>query len=459
MTQIAFLTLFLGLTSGIHPVEVTVAGPVDAVELLLDGQRVATLRQLPWRHQVEFGARLAPHELVARALDAQGRELARAGQWINLPRPPAEVEVLLEADVDGRPLAAHLAWESLTGARPEDVRLALDGQALAVDARGRAALPRLDLQATHVLSAELRFAAEGTARRDVAFGGEWGATVSSLTAVPVRLARPGHEPSLEQLQAWLSAAGRPARVVAVEEGPAQVIVVRALAAREAARRLGGGKRRGAMAAGGAVPTFNSSVDWQSAQQYADDLRHEMRLGRDDRLRFLWPTAKSATAATLPTELFAGSREFTAEDGGLHWLLTQIYHSLETETGQRFADAAAVAGIQAAAGNRRRAVVVVLGGDCADASRHDPAAVRGYLAAIRVPLYVWSTADLRHCPAAAAWGGAEPIYPLPNLRRAANRLREELAAQRIVWIEGQQPPQAVTLAAGAGVTEVASSATP
>jgi hypothetical protein len=195
-------------------------------------------------------------------------------------------------------------------------------------------------------------------------------------------------------------------------------------------------------------------DYQSALRYADDLRHDMRLGPEDRLRFLWPTAKSAAAATLPTELFAASQEFTAEDGGLHWLLTQVYHPLELAVGQRFADAAAVAGLQAAAGNRRRAVVVVLGGDCADASRYSPAAVRGYLAAIRVPLHVWSLAKPRDCPALAAWGEVEDISALPLLRRAAKRLREELEAQRIVWIEGQHPPQAVALAPGAGLLEVA-----
>src|SRR5215208_5496774 len=43
MVQIAFLTFFLSLTSGAHPVEVSVAGPVAAVELLLDGAPVGRL--------------------------------------------------------------------------------------------------------------------------------------------------------------------------------------------------------------------------------------------------------------------------------------------------------------------------------------------------------------------------------------------------------------------------------
>ena len=456
MTHIVFLTLFLGLTSGTHPVELNVAGPVAAVELTLDGRNLTTLRQPPWFHVVPFGDDLRPHELVARALDADGRELARARQWINLPRPPAVVELILEEDALARPAAARVAWQSLTGERPAEIRLTLDGTPLAVDAQGRAPLPGLDLAVPHVLSAELRFAAEGTARRDVAFGGDWGAAISTgLTAVPVRLERPSREPSLAQLQQWLTAGEAPARVAALEEGPAEVLIVRALAAREAARKLGGGKGTGDVrASAGPVPTFNSPDDWQASQRYADSLRHELRLGAADRVRFLWPTAKTAASAILPTELFAGSREFGGDDGGLHWLLTQVYHPLELDVGQRFADAVAVAGLQAAGSNGRRAVVLVLGGDCSDASRYAPAEVRRYLAAIRVPLYVWSLADPAACPAVAAWGRAEGIATLPALRRAFLRLQEDLAAQRIVWIEGQLAPQAIGFLPGAGIAEVA-----
>lgn len=101
--QIAFVTLFLGLTLGAYPVEVSVEGPVAAVELLLDGASVGRIAGPPWTGQVDFGTALQPHELVARALDAQGQEVARARQWINLPRPEAEAEVVLEGSAQGRP--------------------------------------------------------------------------------------------------------------------------------------------------------------------------------------------------------------------------------------------------------------------------------------------------------------------------------------------------------------------
>ncbi|HSN88583.1 MAG TPA: hypothetical protein VL025_17610, partial [Thermoanaerobaculia bacterium] len=89
MTQIAFLTLFFGLTLGSQPVELTVTGPVAAVEILLDGAPVARFDGPPWSGRIDFGQALLPHELVARALDDQGTEVSRVRQWVNLPRSHA----------------------------------------------------------------------------------------------------------------------------------------------------------------------------------------------------------------------------------------------------------------------------------------------------------------------------------------------------------------------------------
>src|SRR5204862_251421 len=84
-----FLTLFLGLIAGVHPVAVSVTAPVSVVEVELDGAVAGRARSAPWTVSVDFGPDLAPHELVARGLDAEGHEVSRARQWINLPRSPA----------------------------------------------------------------------------------------------------------------------------------------------------------------------------------------------------------------------------------------------------------------------------------------------------------------------------------------------------------------------------------
>ncbi|HET7041113.1 MAG TPA: hypothetical protein VFI13_03805 [Gemmatimonadales bacterium] len=434
--MIAFATLLLGLISGVYPIEVAVSGPVAAVEFLLDGAEAGRIEQPPWIAKVDLGSDLRPHELVARALDAQGNELSRVTQWINLPRPPAEVEVVLENDGRGAPRAARLTWQSVSGVNPTSIALTLDGEPLTVDGSGRAALPPRDLGSLHVLSADLWFPPGVTARRDVAYGGQYGSEVSTeLTAVPVRV-RPGASlPPPAGLAGWLTAGGQPLTAAAVENGAGKVIVVRVPAAQQVLDKLLPGARQ-------ATLPF---------------LKGRMRLGPQDRVRFLSLTGSPYRDSKVPAELFGLSRELTPEDGGLLWCLTS-FHLLKEPRGRekRVADAVAVAGLQAAADNDRRAVVLVVGRNDPDASRYTPAAVRRYLAAIHVPLFVWSLygADT---PAARAWTqGGEPatdISTVARLEAAVARLKAEMADQTIVWLDGRHLPQAIELGPQAKGVEI------
>ena len=71
--HVAFLTLFLGLTSGVQPFELAVSGPAASVEILVDGTLAQRLHGPPWKGMLDFGSDLVPHELVVRAL---GQRLA-----------------------------------------------------------------------------------------------------------------------------------------------------------------------------------------------------------------------------------------------------------------------------------------------------------------------------------------------------------------------------------------------
>ncbi len=82
--MIEILTLFLGLYHGVQTVELEVGEPVAAVELRLDGEAAGTLSGPPWKLAVDLGPELTPHELIAVARDAEGRELGRARRWVNL---------------------------------------------------------------------------------------------------------------------------------------------------------------------------------------------------------------------------------------------------------------------------------------------------------------------------------------------------------------------------------------
>ena len=95
--MIHFLTLFLSLTVGVQPVEVAVADArVASIEILLDGVAVGSADEPPWVVECDFGEGLRPHLLEAVAKDANGLELDRIEQRVNLPRPMAEVGIMVE---------------------------------------------------------------------------------------------------------------------------------------------------------------------------------------------------------------------------------------------------------------------------------------------------------------------------------------------------------------------------
>jgi hypothetical protein len=442
MTQIAFLTLFLGLTLGPQPVELTVIGPVAVVELLLDGAPAGRIAGPPWSGQIDFGSALVPHELVARAVDAEGNEIGRVQQWINLPRPPAEVDILLENRVAGQPVMARITWQSLTGESPSAIGITFNDKPLVLEADGRVRLPPWDPEVSHVLSAELRFSDALTARRDVVFGGRYGDQVATeLTSVPVRL-RPGKAmPAPERMQGWFLSGGRPLSVAAVDEGPAQLLVVRDREARGALERLvAGSSRSQSFTVGGQrVP--------EASRRDPEYRRSHLILGEEDTVRFIWPIARTVTGAAQPVALFPPSRDFDARDGGLLWFLARFEPQLKETSAQRLADAVAVAGLHTLSANRRRAVLLVLSQIPTDASSSNPAMVRRYLEAIRVPLVVW-TLGSPEAPMAAAWGGAENVSSFGRMRKAFSRLEQGLASQRIVWIDGRHLPQSVELSAEA-----------
>src|SRR3954463_2065959 len=124
---IAFLSLFFGLIAGPYPVALTVSGPVFAVELFVDGRCVPKLQGPPWKAEIVLGQDLQPHEIVARALDARGNEIARAQEWATLPHSLAKVEVILEREKLGAPKAAKMVWTDLKGEEPAARLLTFDG--------------------------------------------------------------------------------------------------------------------------------------------------------------------------------------------------------------------------------------------------------------------------------------------------------------------------------------------
>jgi hypothetical protein len=442
---ISFLTLFFGLITGLYPVELVVNGPAAAVELTVDDQASARLPGPPWKAQIDFGRSLAPHRIVARALDAEGKELARTEEWANLPHPLTKAEILLESDKGGVPRAAKLVWTNLEGKTPQSTSMTFDGQPLKLDPSGRAELPAHDLKTLHVLTAEVRFPELRTVRRDVAYGGEYGSEVSTeLTAVPLR-ARSGRLPPPEKLAGWvMTKDGRPLTVAAVEEGPAQLFVVRAAPAGEIQEKL-------------ASKGLTIQRD-----------RYSLQLGRDDQVRFIVPTPQRVEGSGERSDLFDITPVYTGRDGGLPYILRKFGWRLSLPGAEpvavhevpRIADAVAVAGLEAMTENRRRAVLLILSGqETQDASGYDAETVRRFLASIRVPLHVWTLSRPAPGSVAAAWGPATEVVSTVITSEAVGTLRADLDSQRIVMVDGRHLPQSLRLGPAARDVELVEASTP
>ncbi len=415
--MVHFLSFLVGLVIGIHPIEVAVTGPVSRVEIQLDGETVAQLKSGPWRTEIDLGPTLKPALLEARAFDAEGRLLGRDRQWLNMPRPRAEGVVIPRLDEEGLVIGARLQWNSAEFLEPKAVDFRLDGKSvthhpdLSIDLRGA------DPSTLHILDAEIRFPDHVVVREQLVFGKGYSGDLNlHLTALPVVVDDPDAFPPSEGLDGWFEAKGKPVEVADVEKGTAQLVIVR----------------------GSSVDDHLKALDLK--------LHESVEEGRDDRLS---DDVLFRVIGTIPTggprgnaRLFPFSHPKTVGRKGLADELEKArFGDLQFGLHRR-ADAVALAGLEAAAGNQRRAVLLILGPGRDDASTHSPGAVRAYLDALRVPLLVFDVAGMS--PAAEAWRPVDEVVDPLRWLSSVEWLQEDLDSQRIVWLIGRHMPSNITL---------------
>lgn len=486
--SIVFISLFLGVAAGPKQVEVAVDANVAAVELRLDGAVAARIDGPPWAARVDLGPELAPHHLEAVAFDAAGGEVGRAEQWVNLPRRRHELRLLLERDA-GRVVGGRLAWDSVEFDAPASLRLSFDGRAIATDDAATFTLPRHAADELHVVSAEAVFPDGATARADAVFGGRYGEqSATELTAVPLlaagRLPRRPHG-----ADGWLAVDGRPARVVAIDRGTADLYAVLDESAGEHLGELAAAIQR--RVAGSRTNARLRSPPPGVGLPSGSPL-YGVGLRADDRLFLVNPRVQKATSY----DLFGVTLPLDAADGGSAWqLATRRFVDAAPGRPQRLADAVATAALAAVGGGRPRAVVLILGPQAADRSLHPPATVRRFLDRLRVPLAVWYVEQLdltvrqaREAAVAAAearqavvppgveitpervdeeaiaaarqgrlaaarerWGEVTDVDGLAAWMEVCGELRQAVGRQAVLWIEGAHAPGEVTLGeAPAGV---------
>ena len=332
---------------------------------------------------------------------------------------------MLERQGDRPPTAAQVRWKNLAGEQLRSASLAFDGLPVRLDADGRGVLPKHDLASLHLLSAEVEFASHQSVRRELAYGGEYGSEVSTeLTGVPVHTTG-GRLPAAAGLNGWLAADGKPLAVNAVEEGPAQLFVVSGVPEDVLAK------------AGRRLRNLTGAL-----------------LGPDDQILLVSPAAQRIDSAAAHSDLFPITAPFRYGISGVQFaMIRKTGFPAAAGRPMRVADAVAAAGLAAMKENRRRAVLLVLAGGGEDASLYDAATIRRFLAALRVPLFVWSLTGSPPKSTAAEWG-AEEISQTWHVAGAAGRVRRELDAQRIVMVDGRHLPQSISLTPAAKGIELA-----
>ena len=421
--MLSFASLFVGLVFGIVPVAVVATAPVARVELYLDGSRVADLRE-PFEARLDLGCEPAPHELVAVGYDDRGRQVDRVRQWVNRPRPPAEATLLLEPGSGGRERLARLSWRCLTAENPLTIAVALDDVPLAAEDPSAIALPPHDPSKVHSLKAVLDFGRGVVATAETIFGGPRRTEAfTEMTAVAVETTDGASLPPASDLTGLFESRGVPLEVAAVEEGPREVVV---------------------LCEGSALSPLRKIFRYRTTE-------FEPPLPEDAVLRYVWPVATSATQSAMRTNVYPITRPLGPGDGSLSWIATRRLDWPAWRSGQqRISDALAVAALAAADGERRRAVVLLLGPEAADASLFAPSEATAYLGHLRVPLLIW-TVGAKSPQKETPWGSATPITTARQFDAAVASLFEKLSRQRIVWVEGTHLPQDVL--AGALATGV------
>jgi hypothetical protein len=443
--MISFASLFVGFVIGIVNVELMASGGVDRGALLLDGRPVAELRE-PFRAPVDLGCDPAPHELVAVAYDAEGKELGRAWQLINLPRPTAEASLVLEEGRGGTGRVARLTWRALVGEVPKALSVTFDGNPLAFADPRRIELPPHEPAQVHFLRAELEFGEGVSASAELIFGGsKRSEALAELSAIPVEPEEEASLPSAAEMTGWLEARGVPLEVEGVEAAGVDVVfVVEGSAIRDlkrAASRSADEYRRSSDSF--PDPRKNPSGT-PTFRRWGGTGGRRLSVPVDLRFRMQRPVARMTAQKEMVANLFPSTRWFAYRaltPGRLVDALLSL--SEEPPSGQRLADAVVVAGLEAAKGNGRRAVVLILGPGAKDEGLLGAEEARSFLTRLGVPLQVWS-AGRKHSREGVRWEAKRVLSDTREVEGAVAELLEAAARQRIVWVEGSHLPQDVEL---------------
>lgn len=168
-------------------------------------------------------------------------------------------------------------------------------------------------------------------------------------------------------------------------------------------------------------------------------RDLLPLEQDTEIYFVSPWGAPVSQVETPRQIFTTTSPVDARANGV---LLHLFTTRPLGRWYRLVDAVALAGLEAATGDRRRAVLVLTSDTGkSDLSLHDAPTVRRFLGKLGVPLRVWSF-EYGVEASAKPWGpAARPIQaPLTGAAEPLSAAHQDLVAtldrQRIVWIAGR-----------------------
>jgi hypothetical protein len=330
----------------------------------------------------------------------------------------------MHSDASGKLTGGQLHWNHAREATPSRITLSVDNRILELDNDAQFTLDETNQSSTRIVSAELEFPDNETARTVVAVGpGASGLVESRLTAVPIVLSNQHSKLELADLQGTIRVPIGEARIVAIDSSAARIFLIEDCTATPHLRRA---KATAERSKGWKNPFF---VDSRIAGDRDVDKPQLRVVGTvpEHRQGQIFHTISAAFVLTRrPLPFFA------------------VLKNAELSPYQSLASATAIAAAEAAKTGRPRAVVLLLGAGTDNGIGCSPEEVIAYMHELRVPFFVWRSDPRPPSVESRRWGPGATASTWRELSANSKSVQKHARRQRVVWVEGAWLPNEIIL---------------
>ena len=420
--DLAILTFPIGLVVGEHEFEVDLGPTREPAVLLLDGQTVCSLGGDIDHCTVDLGSDPKVRLVELVRYNTAGVVTARDHRWVNRPGQEAELTFQFTPRDPTGVCRGRVVWLHPEKLSPSLLLIQHDGRSLRIGDDGRSfAYPCPDPAVPNLLTASAIFPDGRRAEVVSLTGGYGGHEGVAMTAVPLVDTDPEETdcPDLTSIPDTTAES--------VEASGFEIVFVLDPNA----------GYRGLLSSAGSRYKANSS--WRRA---------DASLWDADRMWIVMPDSILSRMDAYGSNSEKGSR---STSGKMEWL-THLFSAANVpfRGDLHLADAVAASGLVAAAGPRRRAIVLILGNHAdRDTSLFTPGQARAYLEEIGVPLQVLRIGTARD----DGWPGGDRVLTIRDLAEALERLKGRIDRQCVAWFRGDlelddiaaRLPEGVTIA--------------